>query len=186
MIPHKYEIGVSYRHYPHLSYKIDFTANLHHCHHSSMKKISFFNQNSTIVENMGHNKPTVHQQKLVYIPIKRQEAWRPNKLRCNLNSMPRCKTKMLRNQWTIFEKMTEDLNYDLFWGPKWLGNRASETNVQHNWHVNHDWCETSGNVLRNYQRQEFDLFWGPTCPTIWDSEAHILRTSKSTCNEYAK
>ena len=60
---------------------------------------------------------------------------------------------MMRNKWKIFEKMTEDLNYDLFRGPKWLGNWASGADIQYiskissNWHVNQDWCETSGHFL---------------------------------------
>ena len=39
----------------------------------------------------------------------------------------------------IFEKMTEDLNYDLFWGPKWPGNRACEANIQHTYKRSSDW-----------------------------------------------
>ena len=60
---------------------------------------------------------------------------------------------MMWNKWKIFEKMTEDLNYDKFWGPKWPENWASEANIQHtsksnaNWHVNQDWYETSGEFL---------------------------------------
>ena len=30
------------------------------------------------------------------------------------------------------------------------------------------------------------LLWGPKWPKNWPSEAHILLTSKSTCNEYVK
>ena len=61
-------------------------------------------------------------------------------------------------QWKIFEKMTKDLNHVLIWGPKWLVNWASEADIQHtskrysNWHVNQDWCETSGNFLRKWTK----------------------------------
>ena len=67
--------------------------------------------------------------------------------------------------------MTEDLNYDLFWGPKWSGNLASETDIQHtsksssNWHVDQDWCETSGISFEKMTKDRiFDLFWSPKCP----------------------
>ena len=69
------------------------------------------------------------------------------------------------DQWKIFDKMTEDLNYD-FWGPKWHGKWASEANIQHtsksrfNWHVNPDWCETSGKVLRKWPKTMIWLILG--------------------------
>ena len=62
------------------------------------------------------------------------------------------------NHWKIFGKMTEDLNCDLFGGPKWPGNWASGANIQHtsknssNWHVHQDWCETSGQFLRKWPK----------------------------------
>ena len=34
--------------------------------------------------------------------------------------------------------------------------------------------------------RNYDLFWGPKWPKNWSSEAHILHTSKSTCNEHVK
>ena len=97
------------------------------------------------------------------------------------------------NQWKIFEKMTEDLNHVLFWGPKWPRNRASGPDIQHPskkylkstckprlmWHqwkifekMTEDW--------------NFVLFWGPKWPKNWTSEAHIPHTSKSSCNEHVK
>ena len=65
---------------------------------------------------------------------------------------------MMWNHWKIFDKMTEDLNYDLFGGPKWPGNWVSGANIQHtskissNWHVHQDWCETSGKCLRKWPK----------------------------------
>ena len=48
-----------------------------------------------------------------------------------------------------------------------------------NWHVNQDWCRTSGKFWKNDGRPEFfHLFGGPKLPIIWTSEAHILHTSK--------
>ena len=88
--------------------------------------------------------------------------------------------------------MTEDLNCDLFWRPKWLGNCASEADIQHtfksssNWHViNQDQCKTSGFFfLEKGQRPEFWLILGSKVAQKWASEAHILHTSKSTYNEH--
>ena len=34
--------------------------------------------------------------------------------------------------------------------------------------------------------RNFYLFWDPKWPENWTSEAHILHTSKSTCNEHVK
>ena len=42
------------------------------------------------------------------------------------------------------------------------------------------------NFWQNDQRPEFLLIWGPKWPKNWTSEAHILHTSKSTCNEHVK
>ena len=88
----------------------------------------------------------------------------------------------------MFEKMTKDLTHVLFWGPKWPGNWASESDIQHtsksssNWHVHQDWCETSGKFLRKWLKigiftylgpkvaqncsSELDL-WGPYFPHRW-------------------
>ena len=38
----------------------------------------------------------------------------------------------------------------------------------------------------NDQRPEFYLFWGPKWPKNWVSGAHIIHTSKSTCNEHVE
>ena len=35
-------------------------------------------------------------------------------------------------------------------------------------------------------RHSFYLFWAPSDPKSWTPEAHILHTSKSTCNEHVK
>ena len=70
------------------------------------------------------------------------------------------------NQWKIFEKMTKDLNHVLFWGPKWPGNWASEADVRHttksssNWHVNQDWCQTSGKCLRKWKNTGIFTYFG--------------------------
>ena len=34
--------------------------------------------------------------------------------------------------------------------------------------------------------RNFYLFWGPKSPQNWASDAHIVHTSKSTCNEYMR
>ena len=56
---------------------------------------------------------------------------------------------------------------DLFGGPKLPWNWTVEADIQHtyksssNWYLKQDWCETSGNFLENYQRQEFWPILGP-------------------------
>ena len=35
------------------------------------------------------------------------------------------------NQWKMFENITKDRNYDLFWDPKWPKNWASEVHILH-------------------------------------------------------
>ena len=100
-------------------------------------------------------------------------------LPCNLNSRPRaCKKIIMWNQCEV----TEDLNYDLFLSPKWPGNLASEVDIQQtsksssNWHVNWDWCRTSGICFRKWTKTKISTYFG----------AHIFHTSKSTCNEHVK
>ena len=96
------------------------------------------------------------------------------------------------NQLKILEKMSEDLNCHLFRSPKWLGSWASEADIQHtsksssNWHVNEDWCETSGNVLRKWPKTGILTYLGPKVAKNWASDVHILYTSKITCNEHVK
>ena len=78
------------------------------------------------------------------------------------------------NQWKIFEKITKDLNHVLFWGLKWPRNWASEAIIQHisksssNWHVNQDWCETSGKILRKWPKTGIFTYLGggPKWPKI--------------------
>ena len=100
---------------------------------------------------------------------------------------------MMWSQWKIFEKMTEDLNYDLFWGPKWPGNWASEANIQHtsksssNWHEHQDWWATNGKFVKKWPKTGiFYLFGCPKWPKNLASEAHILHAHKSACNEPVK
>ena len=42
-----------------------------------------------------------------------------------------CKSRLMQNQWKLFEKMTKDWNLDLFWDPKWPKNWASEAHILH-------------------------------------------------------
>ena len=73
---------------------------------------------------------------------------------------------MMWNQRKIFQKMTEDLNYDPFWGSNWPRNWASEADIQHtskssnNWQVNQDWCETSGKFLRKWPKTGIFTYFG--------------------------
>ena len=95
---------------------------------------------------------------------------------------------MMWNQWKIFEKMTKDLNCDVFWGPKWPRNWASEADIQQtsksssNWHVNQDRCKTTGKFLRKWPKTWILLFWGPKWPK---KEAHLLYTSKKNCSMWS-
>ena len=52
-----------------------------------------------------------------------------------------------------------------------------------NWHVHGDWYKTSGNIFRKWPKTRILIILGPK---NWASEAHILHTSKSHCNEYVK
>ena len=60
------------------------------------------------------------------------------------------------NQWKLFEKITKDLNLDLFLGPKWSQNWASAAHIPHiaestcNEHVKQFWRETFENFLRKW------------------------------------
>ena len=43
------------------------------------------------------------------------------------------------------------------------------------------------NFGENYQRPAFfSSFWGPKWPTNLTCEAHVLHTTKSTCNDHVK
>ena len=62
------------------------------------------------------------------------------------------------NQWKIFEK--------IFWVPKWHRNWASAADIQHtsksssNWHINQDWCETSGKFMRKLLKTRIFIYFG--------------------------
>ena len=93
-----------------------------------------------------------------------------------------CKTRMMQNQVEIFWE--NDLNFDLFGGPKLPQNRASDAEIQHisksssNWHVNGDWC-AEVNFWENDWRLEFWPIWDPKMTY----EAYIHHTSKSSSND---
>ena len=77
----------------------------------------------------------------------------------------KCKPRLIRNQWKIFEKMFKDQNFYLFWDPKWPKIWTSEVyDILHtsksacNEHVKQYWCETSGNFLRKWPKT-----WILTC-----------------------
>ena len=67
----------------------------------------------------------------------------------------------------IFWENDQDRNFDLFGGPKWPQNWASEAHILHtskstwNEHVKQYCCETSENFLRNYQTPQIFLTLGP-------------------------
>ena len=77
--------------------------------------------------------------------------------------------------------MTEDLNDDLFRGPKWPGNWASEANIQHtfkstsNWHVKQDSWETSGICLIKWPKTRVFTYFGA-------QGGHFSHTRVSTHN----
>ena len=41
-----------------------------------------------------------------------------------------CKTRSMRNQRNILEKMTKDIDFNVFQGLKWPGNRAYGAQIQ--------------------------------------------------------
>ena len=70
------------------------------------------------------------------------------------------------NQWKIFEKMTEDHNYDRFWGPKWpeIGSLRPIFNTpikvaQIKMYTKTD-TKPMGICLENSQRLEYLLIYG--------------------------
>ena len=95
------------------------------------------------------------------------------------------------------ENIWENENYDLFGGPKWPGNRASEANIQHtsksssNWHVHQDWCETSGKLLRKwtafftYFEAQSGPKFGPLMP-IFSTHLEVLLMSMSRKQYYCE
>ena len=61
----------------------------------------------------------------------------------------------------IFEKMTWDQNFHLFWDPKWSQNWASEAQIQHT-SKSSKWNNTGGTFLRKWPQTEIlNLFWDP-------------------------
>ena len=89
--------------------------------------------------------------------------------------------------------MTKDQNFDLFVGPNWPKNWASEAHILHtsksscNEHMKQYWCETNGKFLRKWPKTAILTYLGAqSWPKNWASEAHILYTSKISCNEHMK
>ena len=79
----------------------------------------------------------------------------------------------MHNQWKMFENITKDRNYDLFWDPKWPKNWASEAHILHiskstsNEHVKQYWYETSENFQRKWPKTEILTYFGaPKDPKI--------------------
>ena len=99
---------------------------------------------------------------------------------------------MVWNQWKLSEKTIKDSNFDLFWGPKWPQNWASEAQTPHaaestcNEHVKQYWCETNENLWESDKDQNFDLLWGPKWPKNWAFEAYIVNVSESSSIELIK
>ena len=79
----------------------------------------------------------------------------------------------MQNQWEIFEKITKDRNFDLFGGPKWPKNWASEAHIIHiskstwNEYVKQYCCETSENILRKWPNtRKFSYFGAQSGPEM--------------------
>ena len=83
-----------------------------------------------------------------------------------------CTPRLMWNQWKFFEKMTKDRNFDLFGGPKWPRNWASEVHILHtykstwNEHVKQYCCETSENFLRKWPNTDLSYFGAQNGPEI--------------------
>ena len=81
----------------------------------------------------------------------------------NWNTHKSTPNKHMKQEWC--ETITEDLNYDLFGGPKWPGNWASRAHIRHtskinsNWHVHQDQWKFFEKMTKD---RNFDLFGGPT------------------------
>ena len=93
----------------------------------------------------------------------------------------------------IFEKMTKDLHFDLFGGPKWPQHWASDAHIPHtaestwNEHLKLYWCETSENVLKKWPNSRILTYFGVrNGPKKWAFGAHIVHISESSSNEHIK
>ena len=98
----------------------------------------------------------------------------------------------MQNQWKSFEKMTGDLNLDLFWGQKWDKNGPLRPIFSTPLKIlaMSMWSNTDvkpvKTVRENDQRLQYWLIWGANWSQNWASEAHILHTFKSSYNQHVK
>ena len=85
---------------------------------------------------------------------------------CSVYLQWACEALLMWNQWNLCEKMTKDLNCNLFWDPKWPQNWTSEAHIPHtgectyNEHVKQYWCETSENLLRKWPKSRILTSFG--------------------------
>ena len=63
------------------------------------------------------------------------------------------------NKWKCLRKWLFP-NYNVFRGPKWTGNWASEANIR-NEHAKQYWCETRENILRKWPKTYLGVQNGP-------------------------
>ena len=101
---------------------------------------------------------------------------------------------MMGNQWKIFEKMTEFKTWIMFYlgaqndpksGPLGLIFNIPFKVAQIDVYTKTD-TKPVENCWENDQRPDFLLILVPKVTQKWASEAHILHTFKSTCNEHVK
>ena len=64
----------------------------------------------------------------------------------------------MQNQGNMYQKMTKEWNFYLFWGPNWPKRWTPEDHILHtstityNEHVKQYWCENSDNFVQKWPK----------------------------------
>ena len=85
------------------------------------------------------------------------------------------------------------LEYFLFWGLRWPKNFAYDTYILQTYnsssseHVNINWCQISGNILKTKTTKDRTLtYFGIKNDLQWASKAHILHTPETSFNKHTR
>ena len=148
---------------------------------------------------------------MVYNLLNQQEAWRPNKLHCNLNSRPGNRAAGTHYWNTHKGTLSEHVKQDWcatrakFWENDWRAELWSISGPKMTaklvlwgryWIHLYKWLQFTckpwliwnqwRNILGKLPNTRIRPIWGPKVAQKWASDAHILHSSKSTCSEHMK